>query len=34
MKVRDYLVLVKWLDNRCDGRLSDFCIVVDFGAFA
>ena len=33
MKVRDYLMLVKWLDNRCDGRLSEFCIVVDFGAF-
>lgn len=33
MKVRDYLVLVKWLDKSGDDRLSDFCIVVDFGAF-
>lgn len=33
MKVRDYLMLVKWLDKRGDDRLSEFCIVVDFGAF-
>lgn len=33
MKVRDYLMLVKWLDNRCDGRLSDFCILPDYGDF-
>lgn len=33
MKVRDYLMLVKWLDKSGDDRLSDFCIVVDFGAF-
>lgn len=33
MKVRDYLMLVKWLDKSGDNRLSEFCIVVDFGAF-
>lgn len=33
MKVRDYLMLVKWLDKSGDNKLSEFCIVVDFGAF-
>lgn len=33
MKVRDYLMLVKWLDKSGDGRLSDFGIFPDYGDF-
>lgn len=33
MKVRDYLMLVKWLDKSGDDRLSDFCVLPDYGDF-
>lgn len=33
MKVRDYLMLVKWLDKSGDDRLIDFGIFPDYGDF-
>lgn len=30
MKVREYLFLVKWLDNRCDFELSSFLLFPNF----
>lgn len=33
MKVRDYLMLVKWLEKRGDDRLIDFGIFPDYGDF-